>query len=89
MLNNKTQVKIMEDKHNSVQFQGLSEKPTTSAEDLIKTMELGFSLRTTQTTVNNDESSRSHAICQLIVRDDQNARKGRLILVDLAVGFGK
>jgi kinesin family protein 2/24 len=46
-------------------------------------MHFSCSLRTTQKTEANDTSSRSHAICQVLVR--QNGKlKGKLSLVDLA-----
>ena len=50
-----------------------------------------FSLRTTHTTEANDTSSRSHAICQIFLRDRHSGKRGRLgklrgklSLVDLA-----
>lgn len=43
------------------------------------------SLRTTQKTEANDTSSRSHAICQVFLRDPETGKlKGKLGLVDLA-----
>ena len=85
LLHEKATVKTMEDKNGQVQFQGLQEQQVFSAEELIELMKEGFSLRTTESTVNNDESSRSHAICTIQLRDEQGARKGKLVLVDLAV----
>lgn len=85
LMNEKTAVKLLEDKNGQVQLQGLTEIPMKGPEELMKAMDQGFGLRTTQSTVNNDESSRSHAICQLILRDDQGNRLGKLVLVDLAV----
>jgi hypothetical protein len=43
-----------------------------------------LSLRTTQKTEANDTSSRSHAICQVFLRDSSGKLKGKLGLVDLA-----
>jgi kinesin family protein 2/24 len=46
---------------------------------------LNYSFRTTQKTEANDTSSRSHAICQVFLRDrDTGKLKGKLGLVDLA-----
>jgi kinesin family protein 2/24 len=75
----------MEDKSGQVQFQGLVEHQARSTDELMKLMEIGFGLRTTMSTVNNDESSRSHAICQISLKNSEGTRFGRLILVDLAV----
>ena len=51
----------------------------------IDLFEIFGSLRTTHTTEANDTSSRSHAICQIFLRDKQSAKLlGKLSLVDLA-----
>jgi kinesin family member 2/24 len=48
-------------------------------------LESGNSARTTHTTEANDTSSRSHAICQITLRDRKTkALRGKLSLVDLA-----
>jgi kinesin family protein 2/24 len=47
-------------------------------------IEYGNSIRTTHATVANDTSSRSHAICQILVKDENSKEMGKLILVDLA-----
>lgn len=46
-------------------------------------MSAANSARTTHATVANDTSSRSHAICQIIIKKG-NIDTGKLILVDLA-----
>jgi kinesin family member 2/24 len=47
-------------------------------------MEQANSNRTTHATAANDTSSRSHAICQVIVRKGGEEASGKLVLVDLA-----
>ena len=47
-------------------------------------IEYGHSVRTTHQTVANDTSSRSHAICQVNIRDSNGKTIGKLLLVDLA-----
>lgn len=47
-------------------------------------IEYGNSVRTTHQTVANDTSSRSHAICQIMLRDPSDRLHGKLLLVDLA-----
>lgn len=51
---------------------------------MIQLIEFGHSIRTTHCTFANDTSSRSHAICQIIVKDNQGREVGKLGLVDLA-----
>ena len=46
-------------------------------------MEQGNQSRTTHATVANDTSSRSHAICQILIKKS-NEEVGKLVLVDLA-----
>ena len=49
-------------------------------------IDYAHSVRTTHSTVANDTSSRSHAICQIIIREGTGSNKmmGKLLLVDLA-----
>jgi len=51
---------------------------------MIGIIDYGNSIRTTHQTVANDTSSRSHAICQIIVKDQNERQQGKLLLVDLA-----
>ncbi len=83
LLNDKGALNIMEDKSNNIQIQGLTENAASSAKELLQIMETANSVRTTHATVANDTSSRSHAICQVIVKKGNND-VGKLVLVDLA-----
>ena len=47
-------------------------------------IDFGHSERTTHCTAANDTSSRSHAICQVKVKDSAGKTIGKLLLVDLA-----
>lgn len=76
--------KLLEDAKGEVNITGLEEVPAQTAEDFLKALEKGNSLRTTHTTEANDTSSRSHAICQVLLRDPYGKLKGKLTLVDLA-----
>lgn len=68
LLNNKQALDILEDKSNTIQIQGLTEKSATDAKDLLSIMSAANSARTTHATVANDTSSRSHAICQILIK---------------------
>lgn len=41
-----------------------------SEKEMTDIIDFGHGERTTQATVQNDVSSRSHAICQIVVKDD-------------------
>jgi kinesin family protein 2/24 len=63
----------------------LLEVQTDSVESLQSIIDSGNSNRTTHATESNDESSRSHAICQISLRNGSNGKEiGRLSLIDLA-----
>lgn len=81
-MNDKAKVQILEDKNNNVVIQGLTEKETHSEKDLLEQILFAFDQRTTYATCANDTSSRSHAVCQIIIR--REGFTGKLIVVDLA-----
>jgi kinesin family protein 2/24 len=84
LLNEHARVAILEDKNNSIQIQGLVERPASSPKEMLDIISFGHKARTTHQTVANDTSSRSHAICQVLVYNEEKKKMGRLILVDLA-----
>ncbi len=47
-------------------------------------IDYGHSSRTTRATEANDTSSRSHAVCQIKVKNSSGKSLGKLLLVDLA-----
>lgn len=82
LMNEKAKVQILEDKNNNVVIQNLVEKEVTSEKELLDAILFAFDQRTTYATTSNDTSSRSHAVCQVIVRQENSM--GKLIVVDLA-----
>jgi kinesin family protein 2/24 len=82
LLNDKNTLNILEDKNNNIQIQGIVEQVATNAKGLLEIMETANKARTTHSTVANDTSSRSHSICQVIMRNGSDI--GKLVLVDLA-----
>lgn len=85
LLNDRNRCKLLEDGKGEVNIKGLSEVRANTAEDFLQVIERGQSQRTTRATEANDTSSRSHAICQVFLRDTNTAKlKGKLTLVDLA-----
>uniref|UniRef100_A0A7S1BTT2 Kinesin-like protein n=1 Tax=Corethron hystrix TaxID=216773 RepID=A0A7S1BTT2_9STRA len=85
LLNERRMLKILEDGKGEVVVTGLEEFEAENPEELMCLVEKGNRLRTTHATEANDTSSRSHAVCQIALRDKNNGRlKGKLSLVDLA-----
>ena len=84
MLANKAKVQILEDKNNNVVIQGLFEQEVTSDRNLLETIEFAFDQRTSHSTTANDTSSRSHAICQILIKTADDKLLGKFIVVDLA-----
>ena len=83
LLNEKQALNILEDKANNIQIQGLTEKDSSDAKDLLNIMNKANASRTTHATVANDTSSRSHSICQIFIKRGGD-EVGKLVLVDLA-----
>ena len=83
LLNDKNVLNILEDKSNNIQVQGIVEKTASSPKELLEIMDMANKVRTTHSTVANDTSSRSHSICQVMVRKG-GKEGGKLVLVDLA-----
>lgn len=88
LLNDRNQVKCLENHKGRVCFPGLSEHPISSADELMQLIEAGSSNRSTGSTSANRDSSRSHAVLQLHLRKTvghvENVEHGRLTFIDLA-----
>lgn len=85
LLNNRHRLKVLEDGKGEVVIAGLEEFQLTNSQDFLSLIEQGQNNRTTHATEANDVSSRSHAICQILLRDNSSGMlKGKLSLVDLA-----
>ena len=86
LLNDRRRMKLLEDGKNEIVVVGLREVEATNAEHLKLLLEQGHQGRTTHQTEANDTSSRSHAICQICLKDRSDPKKllGKLSLVDLA-----
>ena len=87
LLNNRNKLMALEDKNQRVQIYGLTEKIVESPEEMKSIIDFANNVRTTHNTVTNETSSRSHAICNFIIKiQNQNYEKeyAKLSLVDLA-----
>lgn len=84
LLNEKAKVQILEDRNNNVVINGLVEHEVFSEIQLLEKINFAFEKRTTYSTVANNTSSRSHAICKITIRDEMGTVIGVLIVCDLA-----
>uniref|UniRef100_A0A3P8NR72 Kinesin-like protein n=1 Tax=Astatotilapia calliptera TaxID=8154 RepID=A0A3P8NR72_ASTCA len=86
LLHKKAKLRVLEDERQQVQVVGLEEVYVTSAEEVIKMIQIGSSCRTSGQTSANANSSRSHAILQIVLRRNDRATTlhGKFSLVDLA-----
>ncbi|XP_048845873.1 kinesin-like protein KIF2C isoform X2 [Brienomyrus brachyistius] len=83
LLNKKAKLRVLEDGQQQVQVVGLQEMPISCANDVIKMIDVGSACRTSGQTFANSNSSRSHAVLQIILRC-RNRLHGKFSLVDLA-----
>ncbi|GJQ80353.1 hypothetical protein Trydic_g262 [Trypoxylus dichotomus] len=86
LLNNKMKLRILEDGKQQVQVVGLTEKVVTSVDEVLKLIQKGNQARTSGQTSANSNSSRSHAVFQIILRSHISMQKihGKFSLIDLA-----
>jgi kinesin family protein 2/24 len=89
LLNNRNRLAVREDGTGDVVIAGLFEEEARGEEEMMAVIDLGNRNRTTHATESNDESSRSHAICQIVLRFDTADGEsgpvyGKLSLIDLA-----
>ncbi|XP_056277053.1 kinesin-like protein KIF2C isoform X2 [Pseudoliparis swirei] len=86
LLNEKAKLRVLEDDRQQVQVVGLEEVYVSKAEEVIKMIQLGSACRTSGQTSANANSSRSHAILQIVLRRNDRATTlhGKFSLVDLA-----
>lgn len=85
LLNDRNRLKVLEDGRGEVVVTGLEEFAVSGPREFLSLVERGHDNRTTHATESNDVSSRSHAICQIHLRDRDTGRlRGKLSLVDLA-----
>jgi len=68
LLNNKKRLRVLEDQKNLVQVCDRKEQQVKSVQDVLNIIQHGMSIRTSGTTAANSNSSRSHAILQIILK---------------------
>lgn len=83
LLKHKTLLRVLEDGRKEVQVVGLQEVPVSCENDVLELIRQGTDMRTAGTTSANSNSSRSHAVFQIILRKDKKLW-GKFSLIDLA-----
>ncbi|XP_054623181.1 kinesin-like protein KIF2C isoform X2 [Dunckerocampus dactyliophorus] len=86
LLNKKAKLRVLEDERQQVQVVGLEEIYVSTADEVVKMIQLGSAARTFGQTSANANSSRSHAILQIVLRRNNRTTTlhGKFSLVDLA-----
>ena len=85
LLNNKNKVEILDDKNGKVHIYGLYNQIADSPEMMHHIIDSANAIRTTHNTITNETSSRSHAICNIVIKlKESDEEYGKLSLVDLA-----
>ncbi|KAH7152229.1 P-loop containing nucleoside triphosphate hydrolase protein [Dactylonectria estremocensis] len=86
LLNTRRPVSILEDSFGITQLTGALEHQVTTADEMLAFVDTATAFRRTESTVKNDASSRSHAICRIRVQNlaAPEAEDGVLYLIDLA-----
>ncbi|CAD5213099.1 unnamed protein product [Bursaphelenchus okinawaensis] len=84
LLNQKALLRILEDNKKSVQIVGLKEFTVSSADDVLGLIREGSAQRTAGQTSANNNSSRSHAIFQIVLKRRDGSIHGKFSLIDLA-----
>jgi len=85
LLNEREPCFIRVDAKENVNIVGLTEKIIPNVESLMSLINFGLSVRITGTTGMNDDSSRSHAILQISLRNKENGKMhGKVSFIDLA-----
>lgn len=85
LLADKEKLRVLEDGKQQVQIVGLTEKVVESCDEVLKLIQHGNSARTSGQTSANSNSSRSHAVFQIIARTPATHKvHGKFSLIDLA-----
>lgn len=85
LLSNKAKLRILEDGKQQVQVVGLTEKVVQTCDEVLKLIQHGNAARTSGQTSANSNSSRSHAIFQIVLRSPGMTKvHGKFSLIDLA-----
>ena len=83
LLNERASLLAREDGKQNICIVGLMEKPVSSLQALMQIIEYGLKVRTTGVTGANLDSSRSHGILQICIKNNDE-HHGKITFIDLA-----
>jgi kinesin family member 2/24 len=83
-LNNRTQVQCRENASQQIKVVGLTEAQITNVDETMEVIDFGLGSRMTGTTAANADSSRSHAVLQISIKDGKGKLFGKMSFIDLA-----
>lgn len=83
LLNDRNKLHVREDARQSVNIVGLVNKPVESVQGLMSMIGQGMEKRTTGQTGANDDSSRSHAVLEISLKNNKKT-VGKMTFIDLA-----
>lgn len=85
MLGDKQKLRVLEDGKQQIQVVGLTEKVVDTVDEVLKLIQHGNMTRTSGQTSANANSSRSHAVFQIVLRPPGSTRiHGKFSFIDLA-----
>ncbi|BFY97058.1 hypothetical protein BsWGS_00098 [Bradybaena similaris] len=84
LLNRRNRLQAREDGSRQVCIAGLTETEAKSVNSLVQILEYGNSVRSKGASGVNPDSSRSHAILQLDIRNSEDVKVGKISFIDLA-----
>ncbi len=84
LLNHRARLSIREDGRGNVVIGGLKEHVVGSSKSMLEVIHAGHAARATSKTEMNEASSRSHAICQVQIKERGGIARGKFSLIDLA-----
>lgn len=84
LLNGRNQLTAREDAKQNICIVGLTEKQMTNMSMLMNVIEKGLRMRTVGITGANADSSRSHGIIQICIKNSSNKIHGKISFIDLA-----
>jgi kinesin family protein 2/24 len=84
LLNDKAPLQAREDGKQNICIVGLSERQVTSLNTMMQVIEYGLKARTVGVTGANSDSSRSHGIIQVTLKEPNGSMHGKISFIDLA-----
>lgn len=85
LLSDKQKLRVLEDGKQQIQVVGLTEKVVDGVEEVLKLIQHGNAARTSGQTSANSNSSRSHAVFQIVLRPMGSSKiHGKFSFIDLA-----